>query len=200
MTTLTKERQPEPTWEIAHPFPPQGQWSVADYLRFDEGRIIEYDDGEVEIHAYPSTQHQSILADLAFILYDFATPHKLGTTLFAPLPVQLWERKFREPDIVFMLTKNADRRGEQFWFGADLVIEVVSPDDRGRDLRVKRREYAMAGIPEYWIVDPDKQQIIVLALDGEQYLEHGSFDPGTQATSLLLEGFSVVVSEVFAER
>lgn len=46
------------------------------------------------------------------------------------------------------------RRQDAYWTGADLAVEVVSEDDPGRDLITKRLEYAQAGIPEYWIVDP----------------------------------------------
>ncbi len=46
-----------------------------------------------------------------------------------------------------------------------------------RDLVEKREEYARAGIPEYWIVDPEQGQITVLALDGTGYAVHGS-SPG----------------------
>ena len=58
--------------------------------------------------------------------------------------------------------------GEQFSLGADLVIEVVSDQGRPRDLEIKRQEYAQAGIPEYWIVDPQLEQITVLALEGSR--------------------------------
>ena len=88
------------------------------------------------------------------------------------------------------------QRSNRFWSGADLVGEVVSPDDPGRDLVRKRQEYARAGIPEYWIVDPMAQHIIVLQLVGSTYREHGVFTRGTQATSALLPGFTVAVDTI----
>ena len=84
--------------------------------------------------------------------------------------------------------------GEQFSLGADLVIEVVSDQGRPRDLEIKRQEYAQAGIPEYWIVDPQLEQITVLALEGSSYVVHGEFSKGTKASSKLLEGFNVDVT------
>ena len=79
-------------------------------------------------------------------------------------------------------------------------MEVVSEgeENRERDLEVKREEYAKAGIAEYWIVDPQEQRITVLTLDGQTYREHSVFGLGTQATSVLLPGFAVTVSDVFA--
>ena len=59
-------------------------------------------------------------------------------------------------------------------------------------------EYAQAGIPECWIVDPDEKVIIVLRLEGEQYAEHGRFGVGQTAISHLLPDFSVVVDEEWA--
>ncbi len=76
-------------------------------------------------------------------------------------------------------------------------MEVVSPDDPQRDTVTKRREYAQAGIPEYWIVDPREEQITVLTLDGQRYAVHGQFGMGETATSVLLDGFQVSVTEVF---
>jgi len=82
--------------------------------------------------------------------------------------------------------------------GADLVMEVVSPDDPQRDLVTKREEFAEAGITEYWIVDPRNSHITVLDLEGTQYAVHGKFKPGQKAISRLLPGFSVDVTAVFA--
>ncbi len=79
-------------------------------------------------------------------------------------------------------------------------MEVVrgSPADRDRDLVRKRRDYALAGIPEYWIVDPQDEVIIVLRLKDNDYIEHGRFSAGGLATSALLTGFTVPVAEVWA--
>src|SRR5206468_10009274 len=126
------------------------------------------------------------------VLHAFATADKLGTVLVAPLRVRLWSGKFREPDVLFMRAQHAERIGEPFWDGADLVMEVVSDDDRRRDQETKRREYAHAGIPEYWIVDLQQAKITVLRLDvaTSAYVVHGDFARGTQATSHLLPGFT----------
>jgi Uma2 family endonuclease len=98
--------------------------------------------------------------------------------------------------VLVLLSATDARRSNRYWTGADLVLEVVSSDDPKRDLVRKRREYARAGIPEYWIVNPATEQIIVLHLEGTAYVEHGIFTRGTQATSVLLEGFTVAVAAV----
>ena len=79
-------------------------------------------------------------------------------------------------------------------------MEVVSEgeENRERDLVIKRREYAAAGIAEYWIIDPRDQRVTVLALDAGAYRVHGEFSPGRTATSVLLPGFEVEVDSVFA--
>ncbi|MDB5289991.1 MAG: hypothetical protein JWL69_1232, partial [Phycisphaerales bacterium] len=107
----------------------------------------------------PTQRHQLILIFLFDALRAFVGEQKLGRALFGPLPVRLESGKYREPDIVFMLAEHASRMGNDFWDGADLVMEVVSEDGCRRDLEEKRRDYALAGIPEYWIVDPREQSI-----------------------------------------
>jgi Uma2 family endonuclease len=99
-----------------------------------------------------------------------------------------------------MKAEHESRITDDFWIGADLVFEVLSDDDRRRDLETKRQEYAQAGIPEYWIVDPRLKRITVLWLDGPAYVVHGEFVEGTDATSRLLEGFKVNVAAALAAR
>jgi len=149
----------------------------------------------------PTEQHQLIVAFLYEVVKAFVVPRKLGKVLFAPFRVRLWESKFREPDLVFLLARHADRRGNKYWRGADLVMEVVSEDDPDRDLVSKRAEYARAGINEYWIVDPRDQSITVLALNSgtADYAVAGRYASGEAARSVLLDGFSVDVAEVFSQ-
>ena len=98
-----------------------------------------------------------------------------------------------------MLADHADRRRNDFWDGADLVMEVVSQnvESRRRDLERKRTDYAEARIPEYWFVDPIEQQITVLQLEGDTFVAHGPFKADAQVHSLLLDGFSIDVARLF---
>jgi len=196
---MSTVRLAEPAWEIAELFPDQGQWSEEEYLALESNHLVEFSHGHIEVLPMPTPRHQSILFFLSRLLHDFVTARGLGTVLPAALRVRLWPGKFREPDVVFMLAEHAERRHEAFWDGADLVMEVVSGSakDRESDLVIKRREYAEAGIPEYWLVDPETETITVLHLEGDQYAEHGVFERGTIATSVLLPGFTVDVHEAF---
>ena len=101
---------------------------------------------------------------------------------------------------MYMKAEHASRRHSKYWDGADLVMEIVSPDpkSRRRDFEEKALEYAQAGIPEYWIIDPEQRFIRVLTLRGQAYELHGEFGPGTEATSVLLPGFTVSIDAVLA--
>ena len=193
------ENAVELTWEIAQLFPAQGHWSEEEYLALDTNHLIEYSHGQLEVLPMPTFSHQRLVAFLYRSLMGFIEERGLGVVMFAPLRIQLWSGKYREPDLVFMATEHADRLGEQYWRGADLVMEIVSPDDPQRETVTKRREYAQAGIPEYWIVDPADMSITVLTLRGREYALHGEFVSGETATSILLDQFMVDVATVFTE-
>ncbi len=102
-----------------------------------------------------------------------------------------------EPDILLVRNANAPRRQNRYWLGADVVVEIASPDDPERDMATKRADYAEAGILEYWIANPEDETITVLALAGDAYAEHGVFRRGARATAVLLEGLVASVDEVF---
>ena len=205
----TRDNAAELTWELAQlapnrgaglSLPPdQGHWSEEEYLSLDTNRLIEYSHGQLEVLPMPTFSHQRLVAFLYRSLMGFIEERGLGVVMFAPLRIQLWSGKYREPDLVFMATEHADRLGEQYWRGADLVMEIVSPDDPQGDTVTKRREYAQAGIPEYWIVDPADMSITVFTLRGREYALHGEFVASETATSVLLDRFTLDVAAVFSE-
>lgn len=193
---LEMEKQAEPAWEIALLFPAQGYWSEEEYLALNTNHLVEFSDGRIEVLPMPTEKHQTIVAFLYMILFAFAQRIG-GKVLFAPLRVRLRPGKFREPDLVLMRASHDSRRHNQYWDGADLVMEVVSPDDPERDLVTKRQEYAQARIPEYWIVDPQAETITVLVLENNAYAEHGQFGRGALATSATLPNLQVEVTAAF---
>jgi Uma2 family endonuclease len=203
--TVTKTpppARPRLTWDVARLYPEQGYWEESDYLELTQGsnRMVELSDGCLTVLPMPTTTHQLIVQYLVLSLFNFSSEAELGTVLSAPLRVRLWKGTFREPDVVFMLGEHADRMGEDYWDGADLVMEVVSGSakDRKRVLVSKRREYTLAGINEYWIVDSQSKRIIVLKRRGKLYIPHVQSRPGQLASSAILKGFAVSVDEVLA--
>ncbi len=75
--------------------------------------------------------------------------------------------------------------------------KVVSTDHPERDLILKRHEYAQALIPEYWIVNPQTETILVFRLKGKKYPKACQYGRGATAVSALLPNFAVNVDEVF---
>jgi len=177
----------------------QGLWTEAMYLRLSAqtNHLIEFSDGALELLPTPTRTHQRILA---YLYEQFAAiVHPLGgIVLFAALRLRISPTKYREPDLLLLCDQADPRNQEAFWLGADLVVEVVSPDHPERDLVQKRADYAEAQIPEYWIVDPQTVTITVLVLDGSRYVVHGVFAPGTFATGLLIPHLTLDVAAVFA--
>ena len=197
-TPPAPDERTKPTWERDSRFPMQAEWSEDDYLRLTDHtrRLLEFRDGHIEVVPMPTDEHQRIVLFLYRTVYACLATRTDGIVLVAPLRLRLRTGRYREPDLLVLLSAKDKRRSNQFWTGADLVLEVVSPDDPQRDLVRKRQEYAAAGIPEYWIVDPAAERISVLCLQAGSYAEHGVFSRGMEATSGLLAGFSVAVAAV----
>ena len=178
--------------------PLQGLWTEQQYLRLTEqtNHLIEFTDGSIEVLPMPTSRHQTILL-LLYERFKTAVQPTGGKVLVAPLRLRLRPGKFREPDILLLRSTGDPRYQDAFWLGADLVVEVVSPDRPERDTEEKVRDYAEAGIPEYWIVNPLDETVTVLTLEEQAYALHGIFHRGQRAISKLLDGFGIEVDEIF---
>lgn len=178
--------------------PRQGCWTDEEYLWLTDRtrRLIEFTDGRLEELPMPTSTHRAILSFLNDLFKAHVAPLG-GVVLFSALRLRIREGKFREPDLLLLRDRRDERYQDRFWLGADLVLEVVSPDRPERDLVEKRGDYAEAGVPEYWIVDPRFGEVTVLALEAGSYVEHGVFSSGQVATSPTLPHFQADVAEVF---
>ena len=176
----------------------QGFWTQAQYLQLTNwsNRLLEFTDGRIEVLPMPTQEHQAISRFLFLALYSFVQSIG-GEVFYAPLRLRIRDGKYREPDLLLVTNADDPRCRNDYWLGADLVMEVVSPDNPDRDLIDKRGDYAEAGIPEYWIVNPLTATVTVLVLSGGEYREHGVFRPGEQTDSPSLPGFSVDVRGMF---
>lgn len=191
------------TTEIARLFPPQGQWTEAEYLSLPEtNHIVELSNGRVVMPDMPTTSHQRAVTKLLRLMAAHVEASDIGEVSVAPLRIRLWPGKIREPDIVFMLRQHSDRIGEEYWGVPDLVVEVISPrtahssgtedSDRGE----KFLEYAQAGVSEYWLIDPAGGTVEIYGLRHHAYHLAGCWGRGEVCQSGVIDGFAVEVDAV----
>src|SRR5437588_399306 len=114
--------------------PLQGSWTVQQYLKLTDqtNHLIEFTDGVMEILPMPTDKHQTLLEFLYRALYAWVE-RSGGKVHVAALRLRIRKGKFREPDVLLVRDAHDPRRRNRFWLGADLVVEVVSPDNPTRD-------------------------------------------------------------------
>jgi Uma2 family endonuclease len=135
--------------------------SFEDFLTVYDGVHAEWVDGQVHLMS-PGNERQSALTRfLGAILQYWADVHgRVGDTYVAPYSVRTRGNAAREPDVFFVRSENRQRVHGTYVEGPpDLVIEIVSPSSRGTDRGDKYYEYAEAGIPEYWLIDPERKKV-----------------------------------------
>ncbi len=179
--------------------------SVAEFLELelpepDDKRKMELDDGALYIMPRPRIRHQSAQGAL---LYYFERHRRsfeeqyfdVYLDVVVALPSEL-PRLF-VPDLTIILRNNEAGVGDHMIEGApDIVIEILSTD-RSRDLVRKRRVYAEAGIPEYWIFDWLNAAALQLELRDGQYVERAALTAAATLTTPLLPGLAIPLADVF---
>ena len=152
------------------------RYTFADCLNWSEDERIEIINGEAFMMATPSTDHQSIMMELASQLHSYLRG-KTCKVFPAPFGVRLFEQDgdspknvntVVEPDITVVCDPSKlDKRGCK---GApDLVIEILSPSSLRHDRFTKFNLYRMAGVREYWIVDPESKSAQSFILEDGYY-------------------------------
>ena len=159
-----------------------------EYRHFpDDGNTHELIDGEHYMAPAPGTNHQSVSRHIQFQLYRRLEETGIAEVYNAPTDVELSAVDVVQPDIAVVAHAREHIISPSRIIGApDLVVEIVSPSTRRKDMELKRRLYEQRGVPVYWLVDPDAQTVTVFArpvhdrLPGEEaapeeYREVGSF-------------------------
>ncbi len=133
----------------------------------DEDTLAEWVDGKVVFLSPPSTRHQLLVRFLIASLSAFIEASDAGVLLPSPYQMKLGpDLPGREPDLLFIAKENLSRLQKNRLVGpADLAVEIISPESRARDRGEKFYEYEQAGIKEYWLVDPDREQAEFHRLD-----------------------------------
>jgi Uma2 family endonuclease len=139
--------------------------------------------GELYMSPAPGTKHQRFSRELLEQINGFLKSNGMGEVLAAPFDVQLDEINIVEPDLVAYRADRSEIITDKRIVGSpDLCIEILSPSNRSQDVVKKRVLYARFGVPEYWIVDSEQEQITVHVLDGKNYVPREPVDGVARST------------------
>ena len=163
----------------------------------DDGKRYELLEGVLTVSPAPKTKHQRCVWRLvAFFQQVEQAGYGYGYT--APVDVILNTHNVVQPDVLFIRTDRLSIVTENNVQGApDLVVEVLSPATRDRDLTAKTHLYAQFGITEYWIVDPDAETLAVYQLTDTGYAGGDPLTGSATWTSPLFSTVPVSISKLF---
>jgi Uma2 family endonuclease len=163
------------------------------------GKSTELVRGRLIVREPPGTYHGKLAARLAYLMGAFVYPNRLGD-LFGQdtgFKIESNPDTVRAPDLAFL---SNERVSAVHWRGyaalaPDLVVEIVSPDDRPGELLAKVGAWLDAGVRLAWVIDPDRVEAHVHRPDGSITVidTDGALDG-----EAVLPGFRCPLSEVFA--
>lgn len=142
-------------------------YTIDDIYALPEGTHAKLIDGQIYYMAPPGTKYQKLLGEIFTDIKNFIRSKKGSCQVFAsPFAVFLDEdnHKYVEPDISIICDESKiDDKGCK---GApDFIIEIVSPGSKRMDYYIKLAAYRLAGVREYWIIDPQNETVIVYNME-----------------------------------
>jgi Uma2 family endonuclease len=178
----------------------RGRMSHADYLSLPEGRY-ELLEGSLIMTPSPSRRHQAINGTLYMALRAFVQSQNLGWVYIAPLDVTLSVEDpstVVQPDLLFVARAHAARLTESGVQGPpDLIVEIVSPGSIRLDAVKKRALYDRHGVPEYWLVLPEQDQVEIFCRARGGFARPQLLEANDVLTTPLLPGFELTLRQVF---
>jgi len=157
--------------------PVQGKSTLKDYYALPEDRRVELIDGYFYDMAAPTKEHQTILMQIALQLSAAVDAHPACRLYVAPLDVCLDndEDTMVQPDILIVCNKE-DRDERRVNGAPDFIVEILSPSSRYHDMFRKLNKYRLAGVREYWIVDPKSRKVTVYDFEHDELPASYTFD------------------------
>ncbi len=165
----------------------------ADFLERYEGQRVEWHAGAVIEKMSNNTTHNIILLFFAQLLGFYLDMKGLGRVILAGVPMFIRDdQPAREPDLLVVLNEHAERITPQYVNGAaDLVVEIISPATGHVDRGEKFTEYEAAGVREYWIIDPQRHEVLLYVSNEAGLYQRQEVTADGKFASIVLPGFSV---------
>ena len=171
----------------------------------DYARLTPPDSGNYELHngqiiymATPIPPHQIFAINLATEMNVHVRRNKLGRVIAAPMDTFFTLHDTFQPDILFLSNERLYLIGDKKIEGApDLVVEILSPSNKPKEMKHKKSVYEFSGVREYWVVNLKKQTLTQYEnVEGEFYMRH-VFQKTDTLTSLVITDFKTPMRELF---
>jgi len=157
-------------------------------------------DGRIVPMSPTGGRHAILESNLSRQLGNFVAAHKLGWVMVGEVGIYTRHNpdRVRGADIVFVSReRSAGSPSKGFLeIAPELIVEILSPDDRWQDVRQKLEEYFSIGVYWVWIVEPENRVLLVYRSSTEM---HKLGEKDTLVGEGVLEGFSLPVADLFAE-
>lgn len=154
-----------------------GTYSYADYLLWRLKERVELFKGKIlKMSPAPNVKHQKVSRNLTIDLGNIFKNQKCQ--LFpAPFDVRILKQNAEDKEIFTVVQPDlciicdSDKLDERGCIGApDLIIEILSPGNSKKEMKLKFNLYEEAGVREYWIVDPNQESVLINVLENGKYI------------------------------
>jgi len=178
--------------------------SYDEFILLTESSEFRYEliDGEIYLLDSPNFKHQVAVIKIASTFNNWFEGKKC-MPLVAPFDVTLFKSKENvnvvQPDVIVMCDiDKVDEKGK-YKGVPTIVVEVLSPSSRSKDMIRKLELYRMTGVSEYWMVDVEKKAIHVYQFEDHNIADYQIFMNVNTAGSTVFEGLKISLQEVFID-
>lgn len=179
--------------------------SYEEFMEISEKSTLrmEFINGEIYLLGAPTVGHQQLLGRLYLVLEEYFRG-KACQVFFAPFDVHLFKKDFTEPDVMQPdllvacdLKGNVTGKGRYMGTPA-LVMEILSPSTRTKDMIDKLNTYSLSGVKEYWIVDPSQEKVLLYSFGDHEIDKFGVYSRQEVASSFVFRGLDLDINLLFA--
>lgn len=185
---------------------PSLDYTYADYLKWKFEERLEIIRGKIfRMSPAPNLMHQSVSMKLSNSIYNFLKGRSCKV-FSAPFDVRLPVRNKKKDNEIYSVVQpdicvicDESKLDEKGCCGApDLMIEILSPGNSKKEIRLKHELYEESGVKEYWIINPVEENLFVYILKGDgKYGDAKVYTSGDLISTEILPGFTTNVSEFF---
>ena len=178
------------------------QYSYADYMLWQFQERVELIKGFIlKMSPAPNRFHQTVSKNVSFKIYSFFEKHPCNVFV-APFDVRLPVKSKKkdstvvQPDLCVICDES--KLDTQGCNGApDLIVEIISPNNKKHDIETKYNLYQEAGVLEYWIIEPQERIVLVYTLKDGKYIGLQPKIEGNIIESVLFPDLKISVDDAF---